>query len=159
MLQGNRSIPAGGGGNGNITPMPMEFLIYVYFEYREEMSRLAKRHSLMPWKGPGPFGATYDQMRHRYERWRKWLLPLQEVSGLAGWTNIRFEEGYEMEAGRHRQEEEEGWSTGRRRRRRRLVDIDGDGKQEIFDFRKSRSMEKMLEERILGEKEACSSKG
>ncbi|KAI3719332.1 hypothetical protein L6452_20229 [Arctium lappa] len=44
MLQGNRSIPASGGsGNGNITPMPMKFLLYVYFEYREEMSRFFRR--------------------------------------------------------------------------------------------------------------------
>ncbi|KAI3735274.1 hypothetical protein L6452_14766 [Arctium lappa] len=114
MLQGNRSIPTGGGGNGNITPMPMEFLLYVYFEYREEMSRLISsgqtaqimatrtarrrivilvlynRNHMQVFAQVGPFGATYDQMRHRYERWRKWLLPLQEVSGLAGWTNTRY---------------------------------------------------------------------
>ncbi|XP_024995279.1 TMV resistance protein N-like [Cynara cardunculus var. scolymus] len=38
----------------------------------------------------GPLGASFDQMLRRYERWRKWLLPLQEASGLAGWTNISY---------------------------------------------------------------------
>lgn len=36
----------------------------------------------------GPFGASYYHMSNfkRYDRWRRWLLPLQEASALAGWN-------------------------------------------------------------------------
>lgn len=40
----------------------------------------------------GPFGASYYRMSSwkRYDRWRKWLLPLQEVSALAGWNTYSY---------------------------------------------------------------------